>query len=70
MMPKIDGYQMCRMVKLQDDFKSIPLVALSARQGVFDRADARLAGCVQFLSKPVSRDKLTAAITGYVSPVH
>jgi twitching motility two-component system response regulator PilG len=66
MMPRLDGYQTCALIKNHPLFKAIPVIMLSSRDGAFDRARGRSAGCEQYLTKPFSREALLGAIKAYV----
>lgn len=58
MMPRLDGYQTCTLIKGNPKFRDIPVVLLSSRDGVFDRARGKLAGSEHYLGKPFSREEL------------
>lgn len=58
MMPRLDGYQTCTLIKGNAKYKNIPVVLLSSRDGVFDRARGKLAGSEHYLGKPFSREEL------------
>lgn len=62
MMPRLDGYQTCALIKNNSAFKQIPVIMLSSKDGLFDRARGRIAGSDYYLSKPFSRDELFDAI--------
>ena len=62
MMPRLDGYQTCSVVKNNALFKNTPIVMLSSKDGVFDRAKGKLVGSEQFVTKPFTRDDLLTAI--------
>ena len=66
MMPRLDGYQTCALIKNHATFKSIPVIMLSSRDGPFDKARGRTAGSDQFLTKPFSREALLGAIRAHV----
>ncbi len=67
MMPRLDGYQTCALIKNNKDFKDTPVIMLSSKDGLFDRAKGRIVGSDQYLTKPFSRDELLGAITDHVS---
>ncbi len=67
MMPRLDGYQTCSLIKSNRHFKQIPVVMLSSKDGLFDRARGRVAGSEQHINKPFTQDELIQAITKYVS---
>ena len=66
MMPRLDGYQTCALVKNNPAFKSIPVIMLSSKDGLFDKAKGRIVGVDQFLTKPFSKEELLGAIKAYV----
>ena len=65
-MPRLDGYQTCSVIKNNRRFQEIPVVMLSNRDSIFDKARGRLAGSVQFITKPFTKDDLLQAIQHYV----
>ena len=67
MMPRLDGYQTCSLIKHNRNFKSTPVIMLSSKDGLFDRARGRIVGSEQYLTKPFTRDELLGAITNQVS---
>ncbi len=67
MMPRLDGYQTCALIKNNKDFQDTPVIMLSSKDGLFDRAKGRIVGSDQYLTKPFSRDELLSAITDHVS---
>jgi twitching motility two-component system response regulator PilG len=62
MMPRLDGYQMCQIVKQHPVYSKIPVIMLSSKDGVFDRARGNIAGSDQYLTKPFTRDGLLTAV--------
>ena len=69
MMPKLDGYQMCQIVKQHPAYEKTPIIMLSSKDGVFDRARGRIAGSDQYLTKPFTRDGLLNAVNAQLKPV-
>jgi twitching motility two-component system response regulator PilG len=69
MMPRLDGYQTCALIKNNQEFKSTPVIMLSSKDGLFDRAKGRIVGSDQYLTKPFSRDELLGAISQHVANV-
>ncbi|MEP1742776.1 MAG: twitching motility response regulator PilG [Kangiellaceae bacterium] len=67
MMPRLDGYQTCALIKNNKEFKSTPVIMLSSKDGLFDRAKGRIVGSDQYLTKPFSRDELLGAISQHVA---
>jgi twitching motility two-component system response regulator PilG len=68
MMPKLDGYQFCQIVKQNPACEKTPVIMLSSKDGVFDRARGRIAGSDQYLTKPFTRDGLLSAVNAYLKP--
>ena len=62
MMPRLDGYQACSLIKNNSKFKHTPVIMLSSKDGLFDRAKGRIVGSDYYLTKPFSRDELLGAI--------
>jgi twitching motility two-component system response regulator PilG len=67
MMPRLDGYQTCSLIKHNKLFKETPVIMLSSKDGLFDRARGRLVGSEQYLTKPFTKDELIGAIASHVS---
>jgi twitching motility two-component system response regulator PilG len=67
MMPRLDGYQTCALIKNNKQFGSTPIVMLSSKDGLFDRARGKLAGSEQHIHKPFTQDDLVSAINKYVA---
>ncbi len=65
MMPKLDGYQVCAVVKQHPRFKATPVIMLTSKDNVFDRARAKLLGADEYLTKPFTRDSLLNAVARY-----
>jgi twitching motility two-component system response regulator PilG len=70
MMPRLDGYQTCALVKRNARFKSTPVIMLSSKDGLFDRARGRMAGSDEYLTKPFTQDTLIDAIIAYTSEAY
>ena len=66
MMPRLDGYQTCALIKHNQFFKKTPVIMLSSKDGLFDRARGRIVGSEQYLTKPFTRDELLGAIEQHV----
>lgn len=62
MMPRLDGYQACALIKANPRFSPTPVIMLSSKDGLFDRARGRLAGSDEYLTKPFTRDELVGAV--------
>ena len=66
MMPRLDGYQTCALIKRNAKFKSTPVIMLSSKDGLFDRARGRMAGSDQYLTKPFTQDSLIETVNNYI----
>ncbi len=62
MMPRLDGYQTCALIKHNREFQHTPVIMLSSKDGLFDRARGRVVGSEQYLTKPFTREELLGAI--------
>ena len=67
MMPRLDGYQTCALIKNNQTFKSTPVIMLSSKDSIFDRARGRIVGSEEYLTKPFSKEDLIGAITSHVA---
>ena len=67
MMPRLDGYQTCALIKNNQMFKSTPVIMLSSKDGLFDKARGRIVGSEQYLTKPFTREELLGAIRRHVA---
>ena len=65
MMPRLDGYQTCALLRRNPKFKNTPIVMLSSKDGLFDRARGRMVGSDLYLTKPFTKDELLRAVTAY-----
>jgi len=70
MMPRLDGYQACALIKHNQLFKTTPVIMLSSKDGLFDRARGRIVGSEQYLTKPFTKEELFGAIKRYVVKSH
>ena len=66
MMPRLDGYQTCALIKNNSAFKATPVIMLSSKDGLFDKAKGRIVGSDEYLTKPFSKDELLGAIRQHV----
>ncbi|VAX09211.1 twitching motility protein PilG [hydrothermal vent metagenome] len=66
MMPRLDGYQTTALIKNNKRFKKTPVVMLSSKDGLFDRARGRIVGSEQYLTKPFTKEELLSAIKDLV----
>jgi twitching motility two-component system response regulator PilG len=62
MMPRLDGYQTCALIKNNSEYRDTPVIMLSSKDGLFDRARGRIVGSEQYLTKPFTKDELLGAI--------
>ena len=69
MMPRLDGYQTCALIKNNPQFRGTPVIMLSSKDGLFDKARGRIVGAEQYLTKPFTRDELLGAIHRHVCTV-
>ncbi|NJK27405.1 MAG: response regulator [Coleofasciculaceae cyanobacterium SM2_3_26] len=67
-MPDIDGLEMCRTVRNLPQFKELPIVMLTARDGVFDKVQGCLAGATEYLTKPFEAEQLAAVVANLLQP--
>ncbi|MCK5715497.1 MAG: response regulator [Nitrosomonadaceae bacterium] len=65
MMPRLDGYQTCTLIKRNSDFRSTPVIMLSSKDGLFDRARGRMVGSDEYLTKPFTKESLVNAVQKY-----
>ncbi len=66
MMPRLDGYQTCSLIKHNKSFRDTPVIMLSSKDGLFDRARGRIVGSEQYLTKPFTKDELLGAISDQI----
>ncbi|MEO0422446.1 MAG: response regulator [Pseudomonadota bacterium] len=66
MMPRLNGYETCSLIKNNRAFRSIPVIMLSSKDGLFDRARGRIVGSEEYLTKPFTKDELLEAIERHV----
>jgi twitching motility two-component system response regulator PilG len=62
LMPRLDGYQTCAIIKRNAKYSSVPVVMLSSKDGVFDKARGRMVGAQDYLTKPFTKDQLLQAV--------
>ena len=62
LMPRLDGYQTCAIIKRNSEFSAVPVVMLSSKDGVFDKARGRMVGSQEYLTKPFTKDQLLQAV--------
>ena len=67
MMPRLDGYQTCALIKKNPRLKGTPVIMLSSKDGLFDRARGRLAGSDEYLTKPFTKESLLRSVANYTN---
>jgi twitching motility two-component system response regulator PilG len=67
MMPRLDGYQTCALIKSNARFSHTPVIMLSSRDGLFDRARGRMAGSDEYITKPFTKDSLLLAVSTHAA---
>ena len=67
LMPRLDGYQTCAIIKRNARFASTPVIMLSSKDGLFDRARGRMVGSDQYLTKPFTKESLLKAVAAHVN---
>ncbi len=67
LMPRLDGYQTCALIKKSQRYRNIPVVMLSSKDGLFDRARGRMVGSDLYLTKPFTKDGLLRTVSEYVA---
>ena len=65
-MPRLDGYQACALIKNNPEYQSIPVIMLSSKDGIFDKARGRMAGANEYLAKPFTTEGLLSIIRLHV----
>lgn len=65
LMPRLDGYQTCAIIKRNPKFAAVPIVMLSSKDGVFDKARGRMVGAQEYLTKPFTKDQLLRAVSEF-----
>ncbi len=67
LMPRLDGYQTCALIKKNAKYSSTPVIMLSSKDGLFDRARGRMVGSDEYLTKPFTKDTLLAAVATHAT---
>lgn len=67
MMPRLDGYQTCALIKKNPKFSGTPVIMLSSKDGLFDRARGRMVGSDEYLTKPFTKDSLLKAVSEHLA---
>ena len=68
LMPRLDGYQTCAIIKRNDKFADVPVIMLSSKDGLFDKARGRMVGSQDYLTKPFTKDQLLQAVEQHRRP--
>jgi len=68
MMPRLDGYQTCSLIKRNARYRATPVIMLSSKDGLFDRARGRMVGSDEYLTKPFTKDTLLTAVREHAHP--
>ena len=68
LMPRLDGYQTCALIKKNQRFRTTPVIMLSSKDGLFDRARGRMVGSDHYLTKPFTKESLLKAVAAYALP--
>ncbi len=69
LMPRLDGYQTCALIKKSVKFHATPVIMLSSKDGLFDRARGAMVGSDEYLTKPFTKDSLLRAVREHAAPV-
>jgi len=67
LMPRLDGYQTCAIIKRNPRFKHVPVIMLSSKDGLFDKARGRMVGSEDYLTKPFTKDQLLRAVQQFAA---
>jgi twitching motility two-component system response regulator PilG len=67
MMPRLDGYQTCALIKNNERYSNIPIILLSSKDSIFDKARGRIVGSQYYLTKPFTREDLLGAINKHLN---
>jgi twitching motility two-component system response regulator PilG len=65
LMPRLDGYQTCAIIKRNPRFAHVPVIMLSSKDGLFDKARGRMVGSQDYLTKPFTKEQLLRAVDSY-----
>ncbi|MDO8788338.1 MAG: response regulator [Sulfuritalea sp.] len=69
LMPRLDGYQTCALIKKNTRFAATPVIMLSSKDGLFDRARGRMVGSDEYLTKPFTKDSLLKTVAAHAARV-
>jgi twitching motility two-component system response regulator PilG len=65
LMPRLDGYQTCAIIKRNPRFARVPVIMLSSKDGLFDKARGRMVGSEEYLTKPFTKEQLLRAVEAF-----
>ena len=65
LMPRLDGYQTCAIIKRNPRFAHVPVIMLSSKDGLFDKARGRMVGSQDYLTKPFTKEQLLRAVESF-----
>ena len=65
LMPRLDGYQTCAIIKRNPRFAQVPVIMLSSKDGLFDKARGRMVGSEEYLTKPFTKEQLLKAVESF-----
>jgi len=68
MLPRMDGYQICQIIRRNKDYKQLPIIMLSGKDGLFDRVRGRLAGSTEYVTKPFDPTELVRVVAKAPGP--
>ena len=69
LMPRLDGYQTCAIIKRNPRFAQVPVIMLSSKDGLFDKARGRMVGSEEYLTKPFTKEQLLKAVDAFRRPL-
>lgn len=69
LMPRLDGYQTCAIIKRNPRFARVPVIMLSSKDGLFDKARGRMVGSEDYLTKPFTKEQLLKAVAAFRRPL-
>jgi twitching motility two-component system response regulator PilG len=67
MLPRMDGYQICQIIRRNKDYKKLPVIMLSGKDGLFDRVRGRLAGSTEYITKPFDPNELVRVVRKHLT---
>jgi twitching motility two-component system response regulator PilG len=67
LMPRLDGYQTCALIKKSAKFRDTPVIMLSSKDGLFDRARGTMVGSDEYLTKPFTKESLLKTVRNYTT---